>query len=121
VRFVKYSLLLAPLSALALGACSSAESPGPRPSPSPITITIDAPGAGGLAGQTPLPQGTFPYAINEAGAIGGHFQDANNVLHGFIRAADGLIVAFDAPGAGTGAFQGTQGFAINSEGAIVGK
>jgi len=113
-RFVNYSLLLAPLSALALSACASAERP--RPSPSPSTITIDAPGAGTVAGQVPLPQGTFPYAINETGTIGGLFQDANNVLHGFVRSPDGLIVAFDAPGAGTGAFQGTQGFAINSEG-----
>jgi hypothetical protein len=56
----------------------------------------------------------------DAGATAGNFQDANNVLHGFLRAPGGVIVAFDAPGAGTGAFQGTQVFAINSEGTVVG-
>jgi hypothetical protein len=112
-RFAKCSLLLAGLTAAALGASEGTESPG--------IITFDAPGAGTVAGQVPLPQGTFPYGINEAGAIGGNFQDANNVLHGFFRAPDGDIVVFDAPGAGTGAFQGTEGFAINSEGVIVGR
>ena len=101
------------LCTLGLGFSASAQNP--------IIITFDAPGAGTIPGQVPLPQGTFPYGINDTGAIGGNFQDVNNVLHGFFRAPDGAIVAFDAPGAGTGAFQGTQGFVINSEGAIAGK
>ena len=86
----------------------------------PGIITLDAPGAGAATAPC-LNQGTFPYAINDAGAIGGNFQDANNVLHGFLRTPDGDFVAFDAPGAGTGACQGTQGFAINAEGAVAGQ
>ncbi|HUD25694.1 MAG TPA: hypothetical protein VMQ45_08420 [Burkholderiaceae bacterium] len=82
-------------------------------------ITFDAPGAG-TSGASCLLQGTFPYQINGEGEIGGNFQDANNVLHGFLRTRDGAVRPFDAPGAGTGACQGTQGFAINSEGAIAG-
>jgi hypothetical protein len=30
-----------------------------------------------------------------------------NVAHGFVRAPNGVITTFDAPGAGTGAGQGT--------------
>ena len=89
-------------------------------------ITFDAPSAGNgpvfvTSQGFPLAQGTFPYGINDRGEIGGNFQDANNVLHGFLRAADGTVTAFDAPGAGTSGGQGTQGFAINSKGTIVGK
>lgn len=100
---------------LALGAlvvCASADDPE--------IITFDAPGAGTSASPC-LSQGTFPYLVNNEGAIGGNFQDENNVLHGMLRARDGTITAFDAPGAGTGLCQGTQGFSINSEGAVVGK
>jgi hypothetical protein len=86
----------------------------------PKIISFDAPGAGTLAAPCLL-QGTFPYLINDKGEIAGNFQDANNALHGLLRAPDGVITEFDAPGAGTGTCQGTQGFAINSEGTIVGK
>lgn len=41
---------------------------------------IDAPGAG-----TSIRQGTFPYAINTAGAITGYDLDSGGVFHGFIR------------------------------------
>jgi hypothetical protein len=52
---------------------------------------FDAPGAGAgppspLTGQ---PQGTTPISINPEGAITGHYNDANNVSHGFISASDG--------------------------------
>src|SRR5689334_16921171 len=77
----------------------------------PSVITFDVPGAG-TSGASCLNQGTFPYQINGEGEIGGNFQDANNVLHGFLRTRDGAISTFDAPGTGTGACQGTQGFAI---------
>jgi hypothetical protein len=43
------------------------------------------------------------------------------VYHGFVRAKDGTITSFDAPGAGTAAGQGTivcSGECLNSEGAI---
>ena len=39
--------------------------------------------------------------------IAGQYIDANNVSHGFLRTADGNFTTFDAPGAGTGAKQGT--------------
>lgn len=37
-----------------------------------------------------------------------------------MRAADGTITSFDAPGAGSGAYQGTFAFSINASGAITG-
>jgi len=40
--------------------------------------------------------------------------DANNVVHGFLRARDGTTTTFDAPGAGTGSGQGT--FTSDSDG-----
>ena len=38
---------------------------------------------------------------------------SGNVAHGFVRAPDGTISLFDAPGAGTGKNQGTFFFSIN--------
>jgi len=35
------------------------------------------------------------------------------VYHGYLRAKSGAITEFDAPGAGTGSSEGTQGFSIN--------
>jgi hypothetical protein len=109
------------LCTLALNVTASADEPA--------IISFDAPGAGTSPGAslvTPLgtfflPQGTFPYGINGSGAIGGNFQDAHNVLHGFLRTPEGEFITFDAPGAGTGALQGTQGFAISPRGVVVGK
>jgi hypothetical protein len=46
--------------------------------------------------------------------------DRGNVLHGFVRAANGKIVNFKAPGGGTGAAQGTVSFSINTAGDIAG-
>lgn len=46
-------------------------------------ITFDAPDAGKTAGSG---QGTSPDSINRAGAITGHYTDARNVRHGFLRA-----------------------------------
>jgi hypothetical protein len=81
-----------------------------------ITITaFDVPGAGKGSGQ-----GTFAFNINPAGAIAGDIIDANNVIHGFVRAPNGAITTFDAPGAGTGSGQGTFPSANNPPGAIVG-
>ena len=69
------------------------------------TITpFDAPGAGTDGNQG---QGTFGEGINPVGAINGYYTDANNVSHGFLRTPDGALTEFDAPGAGTGANQGT--------------
>ena len=75
------------------------------------TITsFDAPGC----------HGTFffctaPLAINQAGTVTGFYNDANNVEHGFLRAIDGTITTFDAPGA-----QFTSPTSINSLGEITG-
>src|SRR5437588_7897652 len=42
---------------------------------------------------------TKPASINAKGAITGSYNDANFVLHGFLRAPDGSFTTFDAPGA----------------------
>jgi hypothetical protein len=91
-------------------------------------ITYNPPGAGSTAGL-----GTQPPGINQAGAITGFYSDSNNVMHGFLRAPNGAIIPFDAPGAGTETVgglhgtpggvpggQGTYSIAINLEWAIVG-
>jgi hypothetical protein len=119
--------LLAVAGTLALGASASAESPR--------FITFDAPSAGTAAGQVPLPQGTFPYAINDAGqgslatnislegVIAGTYLDASNAFHSFLRAPDGATTVIDVQEAGTTAFQGTVACAVdclNADGMIVG-
>jgi len=111
-----------------IGFCADANSVyhGILRAPDGAITRFDAPGAGASAGQ-----GTFtawPNGINPAGAITGDFLDANNVYHGFLRSPDGAITRFDAPGAGTGAFQGTlvslfqpaSSGGINDEGEITG-
>jgi hypothetical protein len=80
--------------------------------------TIDAPGAGATPGTG---QGTIAYCINIQGTIVGLYQDANNLVHGFLREPNGHFVTFDAPGAGSGSGQGTLGFNINLEGTILGE
>lgn len=50
---------------------------------------------------------TSPAAANARDTVAGTWRDASLVLHGFLRTADGTIVAVDAPMAGTGALQGT--------------
>src|SRR6266699_1688881 len=86
--------------------------------PQPTITTFDAPGAGTGPGQ-----GTIVFSVdclNPAGAITATSLDANNVFHGVLRAADGTMTTFDAPGAGTGPFQGTLTFGINQAGTIEG-
>lgn len=85
------------------------------------TITVfDAPGAGTGAGQGTLL--TNVDGLNPAGTvIGGYvsmgsFNDGTQVPHGLVRAADGTITEFDAPGAGTGPGQGTYPGGINPAG-----
>lgn len=84
-------------------------------------ITFDVPFAGG-AGTGSLP-GTSAYNINPAGVIAGFYTDVNFVFHGFVRAPDGTIATFDAPGAGTTPGLGTftaQFNGINPAGAVTG-
>jgi hypothetical protein len=97
---------------------------GSADKPKPTFTTFDAPGAG-----TGANQGTFPGNINPAGTIAGYYLDASKVYHGFLRAKDdrdeeeSTFTTFDAPGAGTGEFQGTlTAFfsGLNPAGAITG-
>jgi hypothetical protein len=80
--------------------------------------TFDVPGAGTGSTQGTLYSGFA--GINAEGEITGAYVDAKNVSHGFVRAPDGAITTFDAPGAGTGVNQGTSPLGINSKGAITG-
>jgi hypothetical protein len=59
----------------------------------PTFTTFEAAGAG-----TGTFQGTVGISINTAGAIAGMYVDASNVYHGFVRAANGTIADFEAPG-----------------------
>ena len=95
------------------------------------TVTdFDAPGAGGGTGKV---QGTIPLSINTAKTVAGTYTDASYVAHGFVRAANGAITTFNAPGAGSHTLlallaaaangppdQGTGGFSINTVGVITG-
>jgi hypothetical protein len=79
-------------------------------------ITFDPPDAG-----KGLSQGTYPAifsGINPAGAAVGEYLDTNYVWHAYLRAHDGTITEFDAPGASNGGGTGT--LAINPKGDISG-
>ena len=85
---------------------------------------FDAPDAGRETGQ-----GTELYNINDLGEAAGGYIDAGDwthgtaVWHGFLRAADGKVKEYDAPGAGTGLGQGTStcgGDCLNNPGTIAG-
>jgi hypothetical protein len=83
------------------------------------TITeFDAQGAGTGPGQGTFVSGTD--CLTDAGATVGYYVDSNGVAHGFVRAPDGVITEFDAPGAGTGPNQGTKCSGINQLGTILG-
>lgn len=85
------------------------------------TITeFDVSGAG-----TGGHRGTIPLSINSGGIIAGiyttgTYQNGTTFYHGFMRAANGTITTFDAPGAGTNTAQGTAPSAINASGTITG-
>jgi hypothetical protein len=85
---------------------------------------FEAPGAG--TGQN---QGTgcpgCSAGLNDLGAIAGIYADSNTVYHGFVRTREGRFTSFDAPGAGTGSFQGTGCFSdcpvsLNNWGVLTG-
>jgi hypothetical protein len=82
--------------------------------------TFEAPGAGTGAD----PQGTFTGfvdCVNPEGAMTGSVGDASNVIHGYVRAPNGKITTFDAPGADTiDAGNGTFPAGINLFGTIEG-
>jgi hypothetical protein len=53
--------------------------------------------------------GSAAFGINLFGTVSGGFEDnsGNFVDHGVLRSADGKLTTFNAPGAGTGLYQGT--------------
>jgi hypothetical protein len=81
--------------------------------------TFDAPGAGNGANQGTFTE--FLDCINPEGAMTGYYVDINNELHGYVRARDGKIAIFDAPGAGTGAGFGTLATGIDPARKITGE
>jgi hypothetical protein len=82
-------------------------------------LKFDVPGAGTDGSQA---QGTYAEAVGDRGEVTGSYIDSNDVQHGFVRALDGRISTFDAPGAGTvaGSYEGTVPLAINAAGEITG-
>ena len=68
--------------------------------------TFDAPGAGSGSYQGTGCPGCFS-GLNLSGATAGIYIDANSVQHGFLRSREGKFTTFDAPGAGSGSYQGT--------------
>jgi hypothetical protein len=93
--------------------------------PDGTITTFDASGAGTGPGQGTMlgPGHVGGYCgpvINPAGTITGYYVDVNDAFHGFLRARDGSITTFDAPGAGNGFGQGTNPVAITPAGAITG-
>lgn len=79
----------------------------------PRIITFDPP--------FPGTQFSWAAAVNDLGTVTGTYVDANYLLHGFLRNSAGKFISFDAPGAGTEAWQGTQPSSINLFGAVTGE
>jgi hypothetical protein len=107
-------LLMVPQPNRAAMIDSSAE---PANGSGPTVTNFDCPGAG-----TGALQGTGGISINKAGAITGFcvLSGSGNIAHGFVRAADGAVTVFDAPGAGTAKHEGTFPSSINTGGVITG-
>jgi hypothetical protein len=61
------------------------------------------------------------FDMNANGAITGSGTDENMVSHGFLLTPWGRLTHFDAPGAGTGEYEGTWGQCINTAGEIAGE
>src|SRR5437763_332610 len=79
--------------------------------------SFDAPGADTTPGTG---NGTFGVSLTPNGEVEGIYVDAQGVLHGFVRSSQGIFSTFDAPGAGTGAGQGSLPESNNTVGAIAG-
>jgi hypothetical protein len=91
----------------------------PRSDDSATFITFVVPGS---VCEASFPKCTTPVAINPAGTVTGFYADANAARHGFLRAGDGTITAFDVPGATCTRHSSecTSPAAINPAGAITG-
>jgi catechol 2,3-dioxygenase-like lactoylglutathione lyase family enzyme len=81
-------------------------------------VEFDAPGACQASGQGT--QTSSFYGLNNAGWFAGPFLDCSIVWHGYLRAPDGGMSIIDAPGAGTGAGQGTIADCVSDNMAITG-
>jgi hypothetical protein len=66
------------------------------------------------------PCGTAGLGINASGTVTGGYVDADGVLHGLVRTADGTITPLEAPAAGTGKYQGTISIGINDADSLTG-
>ena len=98
---------------------------GPAIAQQHTITTIDAPGAFNSSGH-----GTEGIAITPWGAIAGFYADQKNAMHAYVRATDGRIITFDAPGAASsgeeipfptvGASPGTYAVGIDVWGAVTG-
>ncbi len=87
--------------------------------PSSRIISFDVPGADLAPGDF---NGTYVQSINDFGVIAGYYEDANFVVHGFLRSAEAKYTSFDAPGADTtvNSNAGTFPNAINDAGTVTG-
>ena len=74
--------------------------------PDGTLTTFDVPGAGTGSNQGSGCPGCAR-GLNQLGVIAGTYIDANSVQHGFLRSPNGNFTTFDAPGAGTGSYEGT--------------
>lgn len=67
-----------------------------------------------------LAQGASFTTFDVPRAVAGYYLDAASAHHGFLRAPNGAITTFDAPGASMAPYQGTFAVTINSAGVIAG-
>ena len=87
--------------------------------------TFDVPGRAGTGAGQGTDTATVD-ALNAEGALAGAYVDEGDILngtqvfHGYVRAANGNIIKFDVPGAGSGPGQGTNDSGINDLGVIPG-
>jgi hypothetical protein len=65
-------------------------------------------------------RGTVVAAINSSGKVTGWWSDFSNIRHGFTMDAEGNFFTFDAPGAGSFAYNGTLAVSINDSGEVAG-
>jgi hypothetical protein len=68
----------------------------------------------------PTCRDTEPHGINDSGEVAGACDNQIGAWFAFTRDASGTYLVVDAPGAGTGANQGTFAYGINSTGELAG-
>jgi hypothetical protein len=87
-----------------------------------VAFDVDGAGSDAYSGQ-----GSFPQGINDLGEVVGYYVDTNDVGHGFVRNAEGIITVFDVPTKCTTstppadcAYEGTYPDSVNNLGAVTG-